>query len=91
MNVKVACGLPHGITLEVGNATVLKSGELSSTYQKVQLVGYLDAGKKAITVPTKKGMKFGVTLVPADLWNAWLAKNKTLRYVREGSIFVVPS
>lgn len=89
-NVNVACGLPRGLTLEVGNARVLQNGELSSTYQSAQLVGYLDAGKKAVSFPGKKGAKFGVAPVDAELWAAWLAKNKTLRYVVEGSVFVVP-
>jgi hypothetical protein len=89
-NVNVACGLPRGLTLEVGAANVLKNGELSSTYASAQLVGFLDAGKKAVSFPNKKGQKFGVASVDADLWAAWLAKNKTLRYVVEGSVFVVP-
>lgn len=88
--VNVACGLPHGLTLEVGQANVLRNGELSSTYQSAELVGFLVAGKKAVTFPDKGKQKFGVTGVPADLWSAWLAKNKTLRYVVEGSVFVVP-
>lgn len=88
--VKVACGLPHGLTLEVGQANVLKSGELSSTYAYAELVGFVEAGKKAVTFPNIRFGMFGVTSVPADLWTAWLAKNKTLRYVVEGSVFVVP-
>jgi len=88
--VKVACGLPNGLTLEVGSPTVLKSGELSSTYKTAHLVGFVEAGKKAVTFPTKGKQRFGVTTVATDLWAAWLAKNKTLRYVVEGSVFVVP-
>jgi hypothetical protein len=88
--VNVACGLPNGLTLEVGAAKVLKSGELSPTYKSVHLVGFVEAGKKAVTYPTKGKQRFAVTSVPADVWAAWLAKNKTLRYVVEGSVFAVP-
>lgn len=88
--INVACGLPNGLTLEIGEAKVLKNGELSPTYKAVHLVGFVEAGRKAVSFPTKGKRKFGVTAVPADVWAAWLAKNKTLRYVVEGSVFVVP-
>ena len=88
--INVACGLPNGLTLEVGEAKVLKNGELSSTYKTAHLVGFVEAGRKAVTFPNKGKQKFGVSSVPADVWAAWLAKNKTLRYVVEGSVFALP-
>jgi hypothetical protein len=86
--VKVACGLPHGYMLEIDPP---KPGvEIPDTYLSVELTGVLKAGKLAITIPNRKGERFGLTLVRADFWAAWLAKNKTLRYVVDKSIFVVP-
>lgn len=82
-DVKVACCLPHGPTLEVGTP-----GE--DDYKAVELQGVVAAGAKFVSFPNRKGVKFGVTSVPADIWRAWLAKNKTLRYVVDKSVFVVP-
>lgn len=87
--VTVACCLPHGLVLEIGTPKVLQNGEISSTYKTAQVIGFLDAGRKAATFPTRKGLKFGITNVQADIWEAWLAKNKTLRYVVDKSVFVV--
>lgn len=86
--VKVACCLPNGLTLEVGKPTVLANGELSSTYKTVDLLGTIKAGRSAVTFPDRKGLKFGITIVNAEVWNAWLAKNKSLRYVVDKSVFV---
>jgi hypothetical protein len=79
--VKVACCLPHGPVLEIG-----KPGE--STFKSFELTGVLAAGNNVATFPNRKGLKFGISKVPADIWNAWYAKNKTLRYIVDKSVFV---
>lgn len=79
--VKVYCKLPHGLTLEFG-----KPGE--EDYGHIELVGVLKAGPSAKTFPNRKGEKFGLTIIPASVWAKWLAKNKTLRYVVDKSVFV---
>lgn len=86
--VKVACGLPHGLVLEVDPPK--PGADILDTYLSVELTGFLAAGKSAATFPDRKGSKFGLTLVRADFWQVWLAKNKTLRYVVDKSVFVVP-
>ena len=84
--VKVACSLPNGFMLEIDAP---KPGvPIPDTYLSVELTGFLKAGKSAVTFPDRKGQKFGLTLVRADFWAAWLAKNKTLRYVVDKSVFV---
>jgi hypothetical protein len=77
--VTVGCTLLNGLTLEVGSPLPV-DGEPSSTYRYVDLKGLNDV---------RKGAKYATTIVPADLWDAWLAKNKTLRYVVEKAVFIV--
>lgn len=81
-DVNVACCLPTGLTLTVGKAG-------TPEYAVAELVGVIAAGNKAVSFPNRKGLKFGVTAVPVEIWNAWLAKNKALRYVVDKSVFVV--
>lgn len=33
--------------------------------------------------------KFGVTLIPAEVWEAWVKKNAKLRYVMDGSVYLI--
>lgn len=84
--VKVYCSLPHGPVLELNSPVPGKPA--SDNYQSVELVGVLKAGPSAKTLPSRKGEKFGLTLVPAEFWEKWLAKNKTLRLVIDKSIVV---
>jgi len=84
--VKVYCALPHGPVLELNAPTPLKLP--GKDYQSVELVGVLKAGASVKTLPNRKGMKFGLTLVPADFWKAWYEKNKTLRFIVDKSVFV---
>lgn len=81
--VKVACCLPQGLLLETGTPG-------TKSFLSAEIIGTVKAGSSAITFPNRKGLKFGVTLVRKDLWDAWLAKNKTLRYVVDKSVLVVP-
>jgi hypothetical protein len=78
--IKIACKLPHGIVLEVGTPG-------KPDYQGVELTGTIKAGKSAKTFSNRKGESFGVSVVDSSLWQAWLAKNKTLRYVIDKSVF----
>jgi hypothetical protein len=80
--VNVYCSLPQGLTLELGTPG-------AKDYAVVQLIGPIAAGKSAKTIPTRKGEKFGLTVVDSDFWNAWLAKNSKLRYVVDKSVLVV--
>ncbi len=82
-NVNVACCLPHGPTIEIGEPG-------TPEYAVFELVGTIAAGSKFVSFPKRKGVKFGVTAIPADVWDAWLAKNQTLRYVVDKSVFAVP-
>lgn len=77
--VMVGCKLPHGLVLEVGLDP--KLGIPSDKYRNAVLQGTLGA---------RAGAKFGSTLVPRDLWDAWLKKNAKLRYVVDKSVFVIP-
>lgn len=79
--VKVACCLPHGPVLEVGTPG-------KETFKSFVLVGVLAAGRNIATFPNRKGVKFGISQVPADIWNPWYAKNKTLRFIVDKSVFV---
>ena len=81
--VKIACCLPQGLLLETGTPG-------TKSFISAEVIGTVKAGSSAITFPDRKGLKFGVTLVRQDLWEAWLAKNKTLRYVVDKSVLVVP-
>lgn len=81
--VKIACCLPQGLLLETGTPG-------TKSFMSAEIIGTVKAGSSAITFPDRKGLKFGVTLVRQDLWEAWLAKNKTLRYVVDKSVLVVP-
>lgn len=80
--VKVYCSLPNGLTLEYGTPG-------KDDYGNVQLVGTLKAGPSAKTFPDRKGEKFGLTIISKSIWTKWLAKNKTLRYVVDKSVFAI--
>lgn len=84
--VKVYCALPHGPMLELNAPT--PGTVVSNKYQGVELLGVLKAGPSAKTLPNRKGEKFGLTLVPKEFWEKWLAKNKTLRFIVDKSVFV---
>lgn len=81
--VRVYCGLPQGLTLEMGTPG-------KTDYRHVHLIGTNKAGPSAKTIPNRKGEKFGLTIIPKSFWEAWLAKNKTLRYVVDKTVLVVP-
>lgn len=72
--VALGCKLPNGFVITIGTPG-------TEDYFSVPLIG--PSG-------LKNAPKFGITRrVPADLWDAWLAQNKTLRYVVDKSIFVI--
>lgn len=75
--VNIGCKLPHGLALEIG---IDKKGTPGEGYQCVVLQGLIKA---------RTGSKFGVTSVPKAVWDKWLAKNTKLRYIVDGSVFVV--
>ena len=75
--VTIGCKLPHGLVLEIG---LDKDGVPGKGYQCAVLQGLSKA---------RKGAQYGLTLVDRGLWEAWVAKNKTLRYVIDKSVFVV--
>jgi hypothetical protein len=79
--INIGCSLPHGLVLTSGHPTVdPKTGKLSPQYQAVELNGLSKA---------KKPRKYGVTLVPVATWVMWVGENNTLRYVVDGSVFIV--
>jgi hypothetical protein len=80
---KIYCSLPQGLTLEIGTP-----GE--KDYYFVHLLGVQKAGVNAKTLPNRKGVKFGLTIIDSDFWEAWLAKNSKLRYVVDQSVLAVP-
>ncbi len=75
--INIGCKLPYGLVLEVG---LNKDGIPGKTYRNAVLQGTLGANK---------GAKYGTARVPRDLWESWAATNKALRYVVDGSVFVV--
>lgn len=75
--VNVGCKLPHGTVLELGAAKVVKTAVV---YDHIVLQGRLAA---------KRGAAYGTTAVEAEFWAKWLKMNAKLRYVMDGSIFVV--
>jgi hypothetical protein len=81
-DVQIACCLPNGLTLEVGTPG-------GTNYQYFNLKGAKAPKTSTTTFPDRKGVTFGLTMIPAYVWNVWLAKNKTLRYVLDKSVFVV--
>lgn len=76
--VSIGCKLPHGLVIEVG---LDKGGVPSDEYRNVVLNGLSKA---------RVGSKYGVTSVPADIWVTWLKHNTKLRYIVDGSVFVLP-
>jgi hypothetical protein len=76
--VNIGCKLPHGLALEVGLDP--KTGQPTDDYRCVVLQGMLKA---------PKGAKYGSTLVPVGVWEPWLKVNTELRYVVDGSVFVI--
>jgi hypothetical protein len=77
-NINIGCKLPHGIVLEIGSLG--KDGVPGKDYRCAVLQG---------TLLARKGARYGTALVPRDLWETWVAKNKAFRYVVDGSVFVV--
>lgn len=75
--INIGCKLPHGLVLEVG----IRDMKLASDYAVAVLQGRLQA---------RPGAKYGSTMVHKALWDRWLALNKTLRYVVDKSVFVIP-
>lgn len=71
--IRIGCKLPQGFVIQTGAPG-------GKDYSYVELAG---ANRPA------KGVRYGITAVPVAVWSAWLAKNKTFRYVRDKSIFVV--
>lgn len=71
--VTIGCSLPHGLTLTIGEPG-------TEGYQFTELAGRLKA---------RKGAKYGTTKVDTTLWVYWVGENNTLRYVAEGSVFVL--
>lgn len=76
--INIGCKLPHGFLIEVGLHA--KTQQPTDDYAAIVLQGTLKA---------RKGSKHGSTLVDKAVWEAWLAENKTLRYVLDKSIFVI--
>jgi hypothetical protein len=76
--VNIGCKLPHGLSLEVGLEP--KTGQPTTDYRCVVLQGLLKA---------RKGAKYGSTLVPRAVWDTWVKTNAKLRYVVDGSVFVI--
>lgn len=74
--IKIGCALPHGLTLQVNWAGKGEPPE----FEFCDLQGVLKA---------RKGAKYGTANVPVKLWSVWVAENNTLRYLVEGSVFVL--
>lgn len=70
----IGCKLPNGLICELG-----KFGE--ENYRRHEIVGANDA--RVIG-------GYGLTEnVPADFWNAWVAKHKNAPYMKKGLVFAV--
>lgn len=78
--ISIGCKLPHGPVLETG--VDRKTGLPGKDYAYVVLNGLTGTPPKT---------KYAVTLVDEALWNAWARRNKSLRHLLDGSLFVVPS
>jgi hypothetical protein len=76
--VNIGCKLPHGLVLEIGLDP--KTGQPTKRYEAFVLQG---------TIKARPGAKFGETLVPLSVWEAWVKRNAKLRYVLDKSVFVV--
>lgn len=77
--LKIGCKLPHGLVLELG---LDAKGAPTGAYEVVVLNGLDKTGFAS---------KYGVTTgVSAAFWAAWTKRNKNLRYVKDGSVFVIP-
>lgn len=72
----IACKLPHGPVLEVD------FNKKNQTPGKNYSYTVLNGRNQALP-----GAKFGVTLVDAAWWDAWVKENKDLRYLRDGSLY----
>lgn len=75
--INIGCKLPHGLLLEFGLA---KNGIPGKDYCAVVLQG---------TLAARPGAKFGSTFMAKALWDEWSVKNANLRYLVDGSVFVI--
>jgi hypothetical protein len=82
--INIGCKLPHGLAIEIGMVAGNTKGNTFAVpgpdYRCVVLQGLLGA---------RKGAKYGSTLVPKPVWETWVKANAKLRYVVDGSIFVI--
>lgn len=71
--VTVACKLPHGIWMEVQDGNKPKTRILAKGCNTSNVIG-----------------GFGLTEnVPADFFEAWIEKNKSLKFVQRGQIWAL--
>ena len=79
---KVYCSFPQVLTLELGTPG-------KENYKYIHLRGHGNY-LTPLSLPDRKGVKFGLSLVDSDFWAAWLAANSKLRYVVDQSVVAVP-
>lgn len=77
--VTVACKLPHGLILELGNPG-------ADNYRRHLVAGPYttdQAGKPASIVVNN----YAFTKVPEDFWKAWSAKHKGAQYLKTRAVY----
>ena len=81
--VQIACKLPLGLLLEI-----IEPGLRDFPLPPGKVVRLKGANSQLTdkTVPIIGA--FGITEVDEEFWNAWYARNKDLKFVREGMVFM---
>lgn len=86
--VTIGCKLPNGLTLELIDIPTEKVALFPRPAgKKVILNGAYDRGERRILSAVK--FEYGTTMVEEEFWNAWVAHNKDLPFVKDGSVFKV--
>jgi hypothetical protein len=96
--IHVACKLPWGITLEIFEDTPLQATpgvsplafKPPATKAKVTLRGANSVRNDfTLRALSQEFYPYGVTQVPADFWDQWIARNRDLAFVRNGFVFAL--
>lgn len=80
----VGCKLPHGPVMELG---IGKNHMPAADYRCAIVLGVEDVALRLI-VSDARG-RYAVTRVESDLVAEWFKVNEKLRYVLDGSVFII--
>lgn len=83
--VVIGCKLPHGLVMEVGLSRDPKA-IAAGLHRTDEFDSFTVKGANAARVVGGFGITVGV---PAALAERWFSENKSLRYVKDGSIYIV--